>query len=56
MTQRGVDSSKIMLRYYGGNNRGLVAASNLKKGDTALFIPHNCLITSSMGFQSPLGE
>ena len=48
MIEKGSDFSKLKLRYYAENYRGVHAMSNIKSGDTVLFVPLPLIITLEM--------
>jgi len=56
MIEKGSDFSKLKLRYYAENYRGVHAMSNIKSGDTVLFVPLPLIITLEMAFKSPIGK
>lgn len=56
MSQRGSDFSKLKLRYYAENYRGVHAQQNIKDGETILYVPLPLIITLEMAFKSPIGK
>ena len=56
MIEKGSDFSKLKLRYYAENYREVHAMSNIKSGDTVLFVPLPLIITLEMAFKSPIGK
>ena len=56
MQQKGSDFSKLKLRYYSDNYRGVHALNNIKSGETVLFVPLPLIITLEMAFKSPIGR
>lgn len=56
MQQKGSDFSKLKLRYYSDNYRGVHALNNIKSGETVLFVPLPLIITLEMAFKSPIGK
>ena len=56
MQQEGSDFSKLKLRYYSDNYRGVHALNNIKSGETVLFVPLPLIITLEMAFKSPIGR
>ena len=45
MEQGGTDTSKLKLRYYSDNYRGVDAAYPIKKGDVIITVPNHLVIT-----------
>lgn len=56
MIEKGSDFSKLKLRYYAENYRGVHALNDIKNGDTVLFVPLPLIITLEMAFKSPIGK
>jgi hypothetical protein len=56
MKKENADFSKLKLRYYTENYRGVHAAMNIKNGETVLYVPLNLIITLEMAFKSPIGK
>jgi hypothetical protein len=56
MQVQGADFSKLKLRYYTENYRGVHANTNIKNGETVLFVPLPLIITLEMAFKSPIGK
>jgi hypothetical protein len=56
MVAKGADFSKLKLRYYSENYRGVHAATNVKNGEVVLFVPLPLIITLEMAFKSPIGK
>jgi hypothetical protein len=56
MQNHGADFSKLKLRYYTENYRGVHASQNIKNGETVLFVPLPLIITLEMAFKSPIGK
>lgn len=52
----GADFSKMKLRFYTDNYRGVHANCNIKCGETVLLVPLKQLITLEMAFRSPIGK
>ncbi len=52
----GADFSKLKLRYYSENYRGVHSAQNIKNGETILYVPLPQIITLEMAFKSPIGK
>jgi len=56
-TKKGkADISKLKLRYYAENYRGLHTAVTIKNGETIAYIPLDLLITIEMAYKSPIGS
>jgi hypothetical protein len=45
MNSSGVDTSKVKLKYFKPNHRGLVATKDIKKHENILFIPKKLTLT-----------
>jgi len=56
MKENGADFSKLELRYYSADWRGVHAKEEIKKGDTVLFVPHDTIVTLDLAKESPLGK
>lgn len=56
MKREKSDFSKLKLRYYTENYRGVHASQNIKNGETVLFVPLPLIITLEMAFKSPIGK
>lgn len=56
MQKEKSDFSKLKLRYYAENYRGVHAAQNIKNGETVLYVPLHLIITLEMAFKSPIGR
>ena len=56
MQDKGSDFSKLKLRYYAENYRGVHALNNIKNGEVVLFVPLPLIITLEMAFKSPIGK
>ena len=56
MKKEKSDFSKLKLRYYTENYRGVHAAMNIKNGETVLYVPLDLIITLEMAFKSPIGK
>jgi len=56
MKKEKSDFSKLKLRYYTENYRGVHASMNIKNGETVLYVPLNLIITLEMAFKSPIGK
>lgn len=56
MKEKGSDFSKLKLRYYAENYRGVHALNNIKNGEIVLFVPLPLIITLEMAFKSPIGK
>jgi hypothetical protein len=52
----GSEFSKLKLRYYTEDYRGVHAARDIKKGETILHVPKHQIITLEMAFNSPVGK
>ena len=50
------DFSKLKLRYYSENYRGVHASRDIKNGETILLVPLNQIINLEMAFKSPIGK
>ena len=55
MEKGGADCSKLKLVFYTEFYRGVHAISNIKSGDTVLYVPLEQIITLEMAFKSPIG-
>lgn len=56
MKNGGSDFSKLKLRYYSDNYRGVHAKNDIKAGETVLLVPLKQIITLEMAFKSPIGK
>jgi histone-lysine N-methyltransferase SETD3 len=56
MERGGADFSKLKLRYYSENYRGVHASQNIKSGEVILYVPLNQIITLEMAYQTPIGR
>lgn len=56
MSKNGADFSKLKLRYYTEDYRGVHAKQDIKNGEVVLYVPLNCIITLEMAFRSPIGK
>ena len=56
MLREKSDFSKLKLRYYTENYRGVHAAQTIKNGETVLYVPLHLIITLEMAFKSPIGR
>ena len=56
MQDGGADFSKLKLRYYSDNYRGVHASREIRNGETVLFVPLQQIITLEMAFKSPIGK
>jgi len=56
MKAQGSDFSKLKLRYYSEDYRGVHAAQPIKSGETILYVPLPLIITLEMAFRSPIGK
>ena len=56
MKDGGAEFDKLKLRYYTEDYRGVHAASNIKQGETILYVPVNEMLTLDMAMQSPIGS
>lgn len=56
MEKHGSDFSKLKLRYYTENYRGVHAGQPVKNGETILYVPLPLIITLEMAFKSPVGK
>lgn len=56
MQNGGADFSKLKLRYYSENYRGVHASRNIVNGETVLFVPLKQIVTLEMAFKSPIGQ
>lgn len=56
MKKGGSDYSKLKLRFYSDNYRGVHAATHIKNGETVLYCPKEQIITLEMAFRSPIGK
>lgn len=56
MEKGGADFSKLKLRYYSENYRGVHASQNIKSGEVILYVPLNQIITLEMAYQTPIGR
>jgi hypothetical protein len=56
MQKEKADFSKLKLRYYTENYRGVHASMNIKNGETVLYVPLDLIITLEMAFKSPIGK
>jgi len=56
MEKGGADFSKLKLRYYSANYRGVHAKNDISSGETILYVPLPMIITLEMAFKSPIGK
>jgi hypothetical protein len=56
MKKGGADFSKLKLRYYSDNYRGVHALRDIKNGEEVLYVPLDQIITLEMAFRSPIGK
>ena len=56
MQEGGADFSKLKLRYYSDNYRGVHASRDIQNGETVLYVPLKQIITLEMAFKSPIGK
>ena len=56
MDQGGADHSKLKLRFYSANYRGVHAKKDIKAGETVLHVPLEQIITLEMAYRSPIGK
>ena len=50
MNKGGADFSKLKLRYYSENYRGVHASQTIHSGETVLYVPKDQIITLEMAF------
>ena len=50
MKNGGADFSKLKLRYYSDNYRGVHAKQDIRSGETVLLVPLKQIITLEMAF------
>jgi hypothetical protein len=55
MKKEKADFSKLKLRYYTENYRGVHSSVSIKNGETVLYVPLDLIITLEMAFKSPIG-
>jgi protein-histidine N-methyltransferase len=56
MKKGGSDYSKLKLRYYSDNYRGVHAKQDISSGEVILLVPLKQIITLEMAFSSPIGK
>ena len=56
LNKAGAETSKVQLRFYNNNYRGLHARSDIKKGEVIICVPRKQLITLAMAWKTPIGE
>jgi len=56
MKDGGSEFSKLKMRYYAPDYRGVHASHDIKKNETILFVPKKQIITLEMAFESPIGQ
>ena len=56
MNKGGADITKVKLRFYSSNYRGVHAKADIKAGETVLFVPLKQIITLEMAYESPIGK
>jgi len=56
MDKGGSDHSKLKLRFYSANYRGVHAKCDIKAGETVLHVPLEQIITLEMAYRSPIGQ
>ena len=55
MNSKDIDTSKLKLHYFSQHHRGLLAAKDIKKDETVLFIPKEQILTfKNLASQIPL--
>lgn len=52
----GSEFSKLKIRYYTADYRGVHAARDIKKGEIILYVPKEQIITLEMAISSPVGK
>ena len=56
MKDGGSEFSKLKMRYYAPDYRGVHASHDIKKSETILYVPKKQIITLEMAFESPIGQ
>ena len=56
MTDNGANYDKLKMRYYAPDYRGVHASTDIKKGETILYVPKDEIITLEMAMESPIGS
>lgn len=56
MKEGGAEFSKLKLRYYTEDYRGVHASTQIEKGETILYVPLHQLLTLDMAMKSPVGS
>lgn len=52
----GAEFSKTELKFYGENNRGVIAKASAKKGERVIKIPYSKLISEDVVKTTPIGK
>ena len=55
MKEEGADFTKLKLRYYAPDYRGVHAARDIKKGEIIVYVPLKEIITLEMAMACPIG-
>ena len=56
MTENGADYSKLELVFYTADYRGVVAKTDIKEGEIALFVPYDICVTIEHAKETPFGK
>ena len=52
----GADTSKLELKFYNDNYRGILAKCDIKRGEVIMRIPEKQIITLAMAWETPVGQ
>lgn len=56
LLSQGSTQTKLKMRFYSEDYRGVHAARDIKKGETVLFVPKNALMSLEAAMVSPIGS
>jgi len=56
LTENGADYSKLELVFYTADYRGVVAKTDIKEGEIALFVPYDICVTIEHAKETPFGK
>ena len=56
MNKGGAEISKLEVRFHASNSRGVHATSDIKKGETLLFVPKCLILTFDKASTTPIAK
>ena len=56
MKAAGADTSKLSIKYYEHNKRGVIANQDIKAGEDILFVPKSLIITYNDIAKTKIGD